>query len=131
MLLFVTTNLTGMVVRGFFVQDTDFEDFIKKGKPRLYTKTGISMGDSADKRITIVSSIITILFLYLLYRFLNIWAVVAALLLIISRVSDLLWEIRTGKKVATKERPRGGIYSITDIIVWAALPMLWWSLHNL
>lgn len=130
-LLLITTNLTGMIMRGFFVQDTDFEDFVKKGRPRPYTKTGISMGNSADKRITIISTIITIVFLYLIYRFLNIWAVLAALLLIISRVHDLFWEIRTGKKVTTKERSRGVIHAITTIMIWAALPVLWWSLYNL
>lgn len=130
-LMIITSNLTGMVVRGFFVQDTDFEDFIKKGRPRPYTTKGVSMGERADKRITIVFSIIAILFLYLLYRFLNIWAIFAALLLVFSRVPDLIWEIKVGKKVTLKEKPKGGIYSFTGILVIVALPVLWWSLYNL
>ncbi len=129
--MYITTNLTGMVVRGFFCQDTDFEDFLIKGKPRPFTKMRISMGDRGDKFTTILFSIITILFLYLLCHYLNIWATVAALLLIFSRTPDLIWEIRNGKKVSANERPKGGLYLITDITIWAALPVLWWSLYNL
>jgi len=129
--MYITTNLTGMVVRGFFCRDTDFEDFLKKGKPRPYTKMKISIGGRIDKRITILFSVITILFLYLLYRYLNIWTVIAALLLIFSRVPDLIWEIRNGRKVTANDRPKGGIYFVTDIAILLAPLLFWWSLYNL
>ena len=129
--LYITTNLTGMVVRGFFCQDTDFEDFLKKGKPRPYTKMKISMGSRVDKFTTILFSIITILFFFLLYHYLNIWAIIAALLLIFSRIPDLIWEIRNGRKVTMNDGPRGGLHSVTGIAVPMALLIFWWSLYNL
>lgn len=130
-LLYISVNLTGMVVRGLFVQDTDFEDFIKNGKPRPYTKSGISTGGRIDRRMTILFSVITILFFYLLYRFLNIWAAISALMIIVSRVPDLIWEIKKGKKVTIGNRPKGGIYLVTDILILASPFLFWWSIYNL
>jgi len=130
-LMCITTNLTGMVVRGFFCQDTDFEDFLKKGKPRPYANMKISMGGRVDKGTTILFFIITVLFLYLLYRYLNIWAVVAALLLTFSRIPELLWEIRNGRKVTANDRPKGRFYLITDIMMLIIPLIFWWSVYNL
>jgi hypothetical protein len=129
-LLYISVYLTGMVVRGLFVQDTDFEDFLKKGKPRPYTKSGISTGDQIDKRMTILFSVISILFLYLLFRFLNVWAVISALVIIFSRIPDLVWEIKNGKKVTVGKRPKGGIYLVTDILNLTSPFLFWWSVYN-
>lgn len=129
-LMFITTNLTGMVVRGFF-RDVKLEELKKDEKTHPFIKQEIAKYDRVGMGITIFFSIISLLFLYLLYRYLNIWAVVAVLLLIFSRIPDLLWEIRNGKKVRVNDRPKGGIYLITDMTIWIALPVLWWSLYNL
>jgi hypothetical protein len=130
-LMYITTYLTGMVIRGFFCRDTDFEDFVKKGRLRPHTKMKISIGDRTDKLMTIQFSIITILFLYLLYHYLNVWTLIAALLLIFSRVPDLIWEIRNGKKVTANDRPRGGFHSVTDITMLIGPLIFWWSIYNL
>jgi len=129
-LMFITTNLTGMVVRGFF-RDTNLEKLKKDKKTHSFIKQEIVKNDRADDIITIVFIIISILFLYSLYHFFNIWAFIAALLLIIIRVPDLSWEIRTGKKITANDRQKGGLNSITDIMSWVALPILWWSLYSL
>lgn len=129
-LMYITTNLTGMVVRGFF-QNVGLEKLRKDKKTHSFIKQEIARGDRIHNGITIFFFIIAVLFLYLLYRYLNIWAVAAALLLIFSRIPDLVWEIRNGKKVTKSDRPKGGLYLITDITILIALPVLWWSLYNL
>ena len=128
-LMFTTTNLTGMVVRGFF-RNAKLEELKNDDNTHEFIKKEIAKGDMADNVLTIIFIIISILFLYLLYHYLNIWAVVSALLLIFSRIPDLLWEIRTGRKVTKNDRPKGGIYSLTDLEIWVSLPILWWSLYS-
>lgn len=129
-LMYITTNLTGMVVRGFS-RNAKLEELKKDKNTHAFIKKEIAKSDRADNVITVLFTIISVLFLYLLYHYLNIWAVVAALLLIFSRIPDLLWEIRTGKKVTVNDRPKGGVYSLTDLTIWAAIPTLWWSLYTL
>ena len=129
-LMYITTNLTGMIVRGFF-RNVELEELKKDEKTHSFIKQEIKKSDRADVGITIFFTIIGALFLYLLYRYSNIWAVVAALLLIFSRLPDLLWEIRNGRKVTVHDRPKGGLYLITDITILIALPVLWWSLYSL
>ncbi len=119
-----------MVVRGFF-QDVKLEELKKDEKTPSFIKQEIARGNRIGTGITIFFFIITVLFLYLLYHYLNIWAAVATLLLIFSRIPDLVWEIRNGKKVTKNNRPKGGLYLITDITILISLPILWWSLYNL
>lgn len=128
-LMYITTNLTGMVVRGFF-RNAKLEELKKDENTHSFIKKEIAKGDRADNVITILFAIVSVVFLYLLYHYLNIWAVIAALLLIFSRIPDLLWEIHTGRKVTKNDRPKGGVHSLTDLAIWVALPILWWSLYS-
>lgn len=128
-LMYLTTNLTGMVVRGFF-RDPKLQEMKNDENTHDFIKKEIVRNDRADVIVTILFAILGVLFLYLLNCYLNIWAVIAALLLIFSRIPDLLWEIHTGKKVTKNDRPKGGVYAITDIVILVALPILWWSLYS-
>jgi len=128
--MYITVNLTGMVIRGFFY-DTKLEKMKTDKKTPLFIKQEILKDKRADIGVTILFFIITVLFLYLLYRYLNIWMVIAALLIMFCRIPDLIWEIKNGKKVTVSDRPKGGIYLITDILIFITLPVIWWSLYNL
>ena len=125
-LMYITTNLIGMVVRGFF-RDANLEKMKTDNNVSIFIKKH----NRADDVTTIVFVIISILFFYLLYRYLNIWAVFAALLLTVGRIPDLLWEIKHGQKTTMENMRRGPIDIATSIMDWLALPVIWWSLYTL
>ena len=54
-LMFIGTNLTGMVVRGFF-RNTDLEKMETDGEIHAFIKEEIKKNDRADVMVTIVST---------------------------------------------------------------------------
>jgi hypothetical protein len=67
-------------------------------------------------------------YVFVLFYFWNVWLAVAACVLMASRLPDLIWEIRTGRKPARKDRPRGPIYFLASTFSWAAFVLVWYSL---
>ncbi len=121
-LLFVGTNLLGFIVRSFFpptyTNDTEIH-FLNEEIRKLKRAATIT---------TILFSIITISYFYALYYFWNIGIVIVAAILMLSRIPDLLFEIKTGKKVTFKTMPKTAIDVLCTILFWIALPLLWYSL---
>ena len=128
--MLLCTNLVGMVVRGFFVSE-EIEK-LKEGKDTLpLIKNEIKKSEFADNMITLLFAVISLAFLYALFVFINIWAVIAALFFMISRTPDLLWEIRNGKKITRHNMPKTPLYIITSIMDWLALPVIWYAIYTL
>lgn len=126
--MFLSTNALGMVVRGFF-KDQTITDF-KNHEDELIRKEAVK-DDRADTIVTIISIIVLAIFVYLLYRYVNIWAVLAVVLFMVARLPDLLWEIEHGRKITKKDKPKGWIYSITTVLFWLVLPVIWYSIYLL
>ena len=85
-----------------------------------YKRTNIGM--------TLFFALLSVLYLWLLLRFWNIGVSVAAAMLMLSRLPDLLWEIRTGKKISRREGPTGAVAIVSTLLMWGALPLLWFAL---
>lgn len=121
-LMLAGTNLLGMIVRGVSpVYEKDAYGLLHLVKIR----------PSGGIVITIVFSVITILYLYALYHYWNIGIAIAAVMLIVSRIPDLLFELRTGIKYKWKNRkkmPNRPIDIICNLLRWGALPLTWYSL---
>jgi hypothetical protein len=118
-LMFVGTNLIGAVVRGIVQPSTNH--------------VGFSENVSEPKSIgaTVIFSLISIAYLYALYHFWNIGVVIAAIMVMISRIPDLIFEIKTGQKINLKNMPKRPIDILWNIIGWLALPMLWYAFYFL
>ncbi len=129
-LMFLCTNLVGMVVRGFF-EDKNLEKLKQNKETPQFIKKEIKKSNIADSIITLLFALINVAFLYVLFAFINIWAVVAALLLMVSRIPDLLWEIRNGKKITKENMPKSPLYIITSIMDWVALPAICYAIYIL
>jgi len=123
-LLFLTANLLGMVVRGMFGKTSNAE--IENYHP-LIQKEAIKL-NRTNFFITIFFSLLMVLFYYLLFHFGNIGVVLVAAMLMIARLPDLLYEIRTGIKVTSKTGSQGMLKYIILIIDWSALVVLWFAL---
>ncbi len=122
-LMFVGTNLIGIIVRGF-IQPNSTDDLGNE----LISE---DISEPKSVIITIFFCIISIFYLYALYHFWNIGVVIAAIMLMLSRLPDLLFEIKTGQKITLKNMPKRPIDIFCNIISWVAFPLLWYSFYYL
>lgn len=130
-LLFLSTNLTGMVVRGFF-SDAELQRIEDDKNTHDFIKNEIKKYDRGELFTTIVSIILLVGFLFLMYKYLTIWALVATLMLMISRIPDLLWEIKNGKKTTMDNIRKGFFHTLVGgLLTWLALPVFWWTIYSL
>lgn len=119
------TNLLGMVVRGLISVPA-----AKNLEEKLHSALSgeIDKYKRANIVVTAFSVLLGVLYFYLLLRFWNFGVVLVAAVLMLSRLPDLLWEIRTGEKATLKSKPRGVIGILATIVMWAALPALYFVL---
>lgn len=128
-LVYLSTNLLGLFVRGLF-SNQEMDDLRRDGSE--FIKKEIEKGDRADKWINVIALILILIYLYSLLHFWNIGVVIAAVMLMASRLPDLLWEIKHGKKLSyteAKALPKDALFFITTFLTFGALPVLWYALN--
>src|SRR3989344_5491021 len=124
--MFLGTNILGFLVRGFFTNPeidkltTEGHEFIKKEAIKA---------QGAEKFTNIVAWIVIVAYLSFLASY-NWGILIAALMIMAGSFSDLLWEIKHGKKVDPKALPKDIIYYGTTLLTWVALPVIWYSLYR-
>lgn len=107
-LMLIGTNLLGMIVRGI-------------NKPSYLRET-------MDYILSIIFLIISIGYLYALYYFWNFGLLAAGLILILVRLPDLLYEMKTGEKMNQSNMAKGPVAIWLNILAWLVLPLVWYSL---
>lgn len=177
-LMFISTNLIGMLVRGL-VLTSEVKKLIAKGNDTFKKVVSEFYKPNEEWRVNIVAFVLITIYLGILFYFWNIGVVVVAVLLIIARVPDLLWEMkhgsvsssgllkranltdaviaaaeksgidtkspveasllgefvvamtREGKVIRSRYKDMPAIYMLTNLVILAALPLLWYSLYRL
>ena len=102
-LMLLTTNILGMVVRGFFIP--------KEGAI-----------NPNEHLVTIIFFVIGIVLFYIIFKYIGLGAFIASILLVIARMPDLLWEIKHGKSIAEK-RDKNALDYLLVSLSWIALPL--------
>jgi hypothetical protein len=126
-LLFISVNLLGFFVRGLYEDNynnlrTDGTEFVKKEIGKL---------DSIDTRCNIIGLLSLICFLFILFYFWNIGLVIVSCIMMISRLPDLLWEIKNKKKLTSgeaNELPKNVVHYLTTFSWVLEIPLLYYSL---
>jgi len=122
-LMFLSTNLLGFVVRGLvppYKNDSNDNPYLAK-EIASFNRAGIV--------VIILFIILSIFYYIILYHYWNIGVVSAAAMLMFPGIPDLLFEIRTGENSTPKNNPKKVIdFLCSTIFYWAALPDLWFSL---
>jgi hypothetical protein len=93
-LMLAGSNLLGMVVRGIiptYKKDAD-------GNIQL----AMDVKSNGGIAITIIFSLISILYFYVLYHYWNIGVVIAGAIMMFTRLPDLLFEMKTGEKLISR-----------------------------
>jgi hypothetical protein len=126
---FVGTNLIGLIVRGLIWSPPAIEASTERVRELLIQES---------KRLTASNAAMTVLclllaagYLFALYYFWNVWMAIAAVLIMTSRIPDLIWEIRNGNRISPQNCPRGAFYLFTTLLLWGALPIIWYSFFTL
>lgn len=125
-LALVGTNLLGLVVRGLVQTPKAREMEDRTTNPVL--KKMIARHKRANVGVTVFFAALGLVYLYALLQFWNIGVVGAAVMLMLGRLLDLLWEIRTGQKVKLYRAPKGLRGLLATLLLWGALPVLWFAL---
>ena len=121
-LMYISINLLGMVVRGFY-------DKIDKSEidPILHKK--VENVNRAGNFTTILFILLTIGYYYLLNHFWGIGVVLTAIMLMLGRLQDLIWEIHHRRKVTVKDRPKGILSIISIALDIGAFVVLWFAFY--
>jgi hypothetical protein len=124
--MFLSTNLLGFFVRGFF-PPLEIQKLGNNTSEVLQQE--IKKFRSTNKIVNIVAFLLIIGYFYLLSHFWNIGITIVAGLIMIARLPDLLWEIKTGKKITIHSAPKSKLGLISSILLWGALPLLYYFLY--
>lgn len=122
-LMFIGTNLIGMAVGGLahpIHGSTSDEAFlsreIAKGRTRAYVSS-------------LFFCVLVVVYLVVVWRYLSPGAALAAAMLMLTRIPDVLQEMRTGERITATNMRKNGIDYVTTVLMWLALPVLWFSFY--
>ena len=127
-LMFLSTNLLGLFVRSLF-SNPEINRLQSETSSNIL-KDEIKKMQYAYKGVNITALILIITYLYLLFHFWNIGVMAVAVILMIGRLPDLVWEIKHGKKIDIKSAPNNVLTFITTFLIWAALPVLYYFIYH-
>lgn len=118
-------TLIGMIIRSFAltffasVDNATNESVIDKMIRQNKISSGISL---------VISIALTIGSLILLNNKFSFYLVIAAIILMICRIPDVIHELKTGEKFSLKKMPRSAFQIILSIIPWLTIPLIWYGL---
>lgn len=121
-----TTNLVGFALRGFFYMPPAVDAPTDRVTELLATETNRMA--SGSRIMALFATVGLLVLLWALYRYWNLWLVAAAGLIIIARLPDLFWEIRTGRRVTRSDAPAGLVYRFSPVLLLGSLPLVWYAL---
>ena len=117
-MLIVGSNLIGLIVRGLFwsppTVDAPNDDPVQELLARESSRLSL-----ANRAMTFASVILAAAYLFALFHFWNLGLALAGVLIMTARLPDLIREIRTGRKPARKDLPRGPVYLLASTFLWA------------
>lgn len=129
-LVFLSINLLGFFVRGFFI-DPELNRIEKEGADFL--KEEVKKIKRADVWANIAGLTLILVFLYCLAHFWNVGVMAVALIIMAGRLPDLIWEIKNGKKMTRANAgllPKNILYYISTFLPWLGLPLLYYFLYG-
>ena len=124
-IMLISVNLLGYVVRGLLWSPTSMEEevakIVFKDMPNREPMT-----PTFNFVITLVAFVFTVAYFFALYHFWNIGLVAAAGIIMLTRLPDLLWEIKHGVKVTKNRGPKLGYLFALEFLL--SFPLIWYSL---
>jgi hypothetical protein len=131
-LMWLSVNLLGLLVRGLFA---NLEiDKIESETKHDFIKEEISKSKRADKWLNLIAFLCIIGYLYATFYFWNIGVTAVAIVLMLVRIPDLIWEIKTGQQhnriASVLSMPKNALNYIASFLMFVALPALYYFLYH-
>ena len=126
-IMLISVNLLGLVVRGFLWSPPPIDEF-KDTALEEFVQQDVNKSQTANFVMTLIPSILAVVFYFALYYYWNIGLAVAAGLIMFSRLPDLLWEIKNGVKVTKTTGPKLGSLFAMEFLI--SIPLVWYSLNH-
>jgi hypothetical protein len=123
-LMFVETNLIGFIVRQLF--EVGLTDDLNQLKAVFKSRLRF-----IDVFVSFFFSIISIAYLFALFYYFNLGVALAGVMLMFTRLPDILFEIKMGQKITFQNMPKNPFDYFCAILQWTAFPLLWYSLYRL
>lgn len=124
-LMIVSTNIIGLILRKPKSPkiNTDNKETIE------FLQNEYKSFDKKNNIISIVSIIVAIVYLFTLFYFWNIWLSISALLFMLFRLPDLLWEIKNNQKINHNNMPNKFIYKFIAYLTWLIPLLIYYSFY--
>ncbi len=131
-LMYLSVNLLGLLVRGLF-SNPELDKLKQEGHE--FIKNEIEKSQRADKWINIIALILIVVYLYLLFHFWNIGVMAVAIIIMVVRLPDLLWEIKhyNGKLSYANAKlllPKNTLSTIRGLSFLLIIPILYYFLYH-
>ncbi len=131
-LLYLSINLLGLLVRGLFTNPE--LDKIESETKHDFIKEEIKKSKRADKWLNLIAFLGIIGYLYTTFHFWNIGVTAVAIVLMLVRLPALIREIKTGQELnrvaSALSMPKNALYYITSFLTFATLPALYYFLYH-
>ena len=131
-LMYLSINLLGLLVRGLFTNPEI--DKLESETKHDFIKEEIKKSKRADKWVNVIAFLAIVIYIYATFHFWNIGITAVAIVLMLVRLPDLLWEIKTGQELnrvaSALSMPKNALHYITTFLTIAALPALYYFLYH-
>ena len=122
-IMFVSTNLTGLLMRAL-ATNRELSEITSANEI-------LAQEIQKSQRMTkIISVALIIAFLGILCYFWNAVLLVAGLMLMLSRVPDLIWEIESGRALERGDMNKPQFSLLSTLLAWTSLPVVWYSIYQ-
>jgi hypothetical protein len=125
-LLIVSINLIGWIMRGLLWRPPQIDAPTDRVREVLLKES--KKMTSANIFMTLLVFAVALGYIFILYHFGNIFLMIAGVLLMLFRLPDLIWEIRTGSRISRTNAPQGFIHTASFLLMFFTLPLVWYSI---
>jgi hypothetical protein len=123
-IMFVSTNLIGIWVGGITpnakLQDIAGSDQILRNEIK-----------KSQRMQFVIATVLLLSFLTILFYFWNLGLVIAALMLMASRIPDVIWEMKSSRSLEIEDMKKPKLWLLTTLLSWASIPVVWYSIARL
>ncbi|MBI1370383.1 MAG: hypothetical protein GC162_17240 [Planctomycetes bacterium] len=127
--MLIGINLIGFIVRGFLWKPPPIEPSTERVQELLANESRRMSRSNAA--VTLLFIVVTAGYLGALAYFWNYLLAVAAGIIMVARLPDLIWEIKTGQKVTRSNAAQSVLGYAGIVLALLALPVVWYALCRL
>jgi hypothetical protein len=128
-ILLIGTNLIGLFVRSLAFNPSTGIDMDEETKIMLDDAIA-NRARRANRVFSVISFVLIVAYIFALYHWWNVLLAISGVVLMLCRVPDLLFEIKTGIRFTIKGRPKGPIYTITSIALIGVIVLVYFALSQ-